>query len=314
MALDKNPTKTRTIEKAWQRDINRRWSSFTKSIMTRLNQLNDQALLVNAEKAFALDASQIRIYMEFLNNQIDSILLGTAEPPNWQARYQLESYIRGLSRSEASLLAQGADITPSGAEVVKAQLLQAGQFTAIPALATSGVLAPIHQDAFEFLFTRSYESLAKWTKSMSTEVRQIMMDALQQGQGIVKTRNKIRERIGVSKSRAELIARTETNAAFNEASISETERAAEQLGEEILIRWISALSPTTRHLHGGVWHGDLITPKEARRRKQAPHIYNCKCSSSPAIPEAQTAKINKRFREQREEFIKREALIGGGKN
>lgn len=304
MALDKNPTKTRTIEKMWQRDINRRWSRFTKTIMTRLNQVNDRALLVNAEKAFALDASQIRTYMEFLNTQINEILLGTQQPPNWQARYQLEAYIRGITRSEEALRAQGANISPSGAEVLRAQLLQASQFTAVPSLATGGVLAPIHQDAFEFLFTRSYESLAKWTTSMSTEVRQIMMDALQQGQGIVKTRNKIRGRIGVSKSRAELIARTETVQAFQHAATNETKRAEEFLGEEIGMRWITSLDNRVRHLHAG-FHGTVVSPEEnARRIGVSP--FNCRCSQIPVIAGTDTPAKQKRFKEEREMLLRAE--------
>ncbi len=266
--------------------------------MEELTRLNNRALAVNV---LAIDAGQVRIYMEFLNNQIDAILLGTAQPPNWQARYQLESYIRGLVRSEASLRAQGAAISPSGAEVIQAQLLQPSQFTAVASLATSRILAPIHEDAFEFLFTRSYEKLAGWTSSMSSEVRQVMMDAVAQGQGIVATRRQIMDRIGVSRSRAELIARTETIQAFQHAATNEVKRAEEFLGEDIGMRWITARDGRVRHLHAN-WHGTIVTPQEnSLRITRSP--WNCRCAQIPVIAEANTPAKTKRFKEERERLL-----------
>lgn len=295
-----NPTKTTTIQNAWFREINRRWLVFSKSVIDRYLQLESQSIQTNA-----IDTSQVRIYMEFLNNEINRLLLQSPSPPNWQARYQLESYVRGLRRAEAILRNQGAVLGASGAEQAAAALLRPGQFAvqgAVSALSTP------HQASFEFLFTRSYEKLAGWTSNMSTEVRQVVMDSIGQGSGAEETARAIKERIDVSRSRARLIARTETNAAYNESTITEAERAEEIIGEEVNLRWISALSSTTRHLHAN-WHGDIIDAKEARRRKQAPHIYNCKCATAPSITESETPAKQERFDKQKADFKARESSL-----
>ena len=63
MAISHNPTRTRRIEKSWLRDINRRWRAFTKATMTRLREMNEQSIVVNADEPFAMDDGAIRAFM-----------------------------------------------------------------------------------------------------------------------------------------------------------------------------------------------------------------------------------------------------------
>lgn len=306
MTRAENPTRTLTIERAWLRDINRRWAKFTKSVVTQLRQSNKAAQIVNVEEPFAMDPSQIRTYMQFLEGQINDILLDAqlGGEVNWQARYQLQSYERSINVSRAALRAQGASIAATQAERIAA--LGITTFDIAPSLATASIqgFPPIHADALEFIFTRSFDSLKGWTDKMAVETRQILFDGANEGKGISTIVREMRKRIDVSKSRAQLIARTETIQAFQIAGTKEAERAAEELDEEVLLRWLTSRDGRVRHLHAR-WHGQLFTPQQnAKNINISP--WNCRCSQAPVIAEANTEANDEKFAKQRTALLKLE--------
>lgn len=312
MALSTNPTKTRGDEKRWRREINKRWREFTAEITTELKRIdtlgrNDPASLAfNAADPFTASPAQLRAYMVFMQTRIDRILLGTTAPPNWQAQHQLDSYRRGVERATAALIAQGASPELTAVDqAVAAQIT--GEFTARPTLGTfsTGALgAPIHQDTLEFLFTRSYESLNKWTAAMASEVRQILFEGVRDGKGIRELTRQIVERVGVSKSSAERIARTETIQAFQRGSNNASARASEVAGIEIKQRWITARDGRVRHQHA-IWHGTVTSVQEANRRIGV-SPWNCRCAVIPVIPEADTERKRGKFSAERKELLELE--------
>jgi len=291
-----NPTRTITIERNWEREVNRRWREFTASILDELERRND--LVVN--KDLGLDQTQASAYMDFVRDEIDRLLLETAEPPNWQAKYQLQAYERSLERFGAQLT---STLTPLQAQQAASIAGQITAFTATPSLGIQAAL-PIHRDALEFLFTRSYDSLKGWTDALAKETRQILFDAVAEGKSVRDTAAAIRERTGVSRSRAKVIAQTETNQAFGQAQINEAEAASEAIGEEVGLRWLSARDSRVRHLHAR-WHGQIFTPKEARRRKGV-SPWNCRCGLAPVIQGTDTEVKKQKFSKERSELLELE--------
>lgn len=308
MALVKHPTKTQRIEQNWNRDITKRWALFTTSVTDRLRQLNKIAVvfdpataLANAEEIFSMNAGQQRIYMSFLQQEIERLLMGTQVPPNWQATYQIQAYQQGIDSTRQALISQGADIVPTAQEILQAADL--GDFTATPSLGTGPAIptAPIHRDALEFLYSRSYESLDGWTDKMATEVRGILFDGASEGKGIAEIVREMVKRIDVSKSRAQLIARTETIQAFQRSNTNETSRASAEIGKPILLRWLTSRDTRVRHLHRE-WHGTLATPKQNLIRiSESP--WNCRCAQAPVIPRANNEKNTAKFAKQRKELL-----------
>lgn len=307
MALDPNPTRTKRIERAWLREINRRWKLFVKVTTAELKRMADPASALTAN-VFETNPAQLRAYLEFYQRKIDEILLGTTQPPNWQARFQLEAYQRGLDRTRTILKAQGLPLVATVQEIAQASLAVEG-LGVVPSLSFDVAIAqafPVHQAAVEFLTTRSYEALKGWTDAQAREARQILTDGLRQGEGIRETVRQLRERANVSKVRAERIARTETIQAFQRAGIEETQRVSDQTGEVLLNRWVTARDIRVRHLHAD-WHGDVFTPKEGFRRINV-SPWNCRCALVPVVPELVTDEITERFTRQRQELL---ALEGG---
>ena len=296
-SLREDPTQTMGIEKRWLREINRRWALFEKTILVPL----DNNLQLNAMDA---DASQIRVYMVFLQQQIDSILMVTTEAPNWQATYQLRAYERAIERSRQELRRQGANIALTIEELQQAQLLIPADFTATPSLGSgvgTAVQNPIHQDSISLLYTRSYESLEGVTSAMAKEVRQILTDGVRQGAGVKEITRDIQKRISVSKSKAELIAQTEVGGAYRIGQINQADIASEELDEPVNMRWLTRLDSKVRDIHAR-WHGTITTPEEADIRNSV-SPFRCRCSLAPVIEEADTPKKQEKFDEQRKTLL-----------
>lgn len=309
MANHNNPTKTRSIERRWIKEVRAKYVKFGVDAANKLREITQGYAVLNVE--IGLNQSQQRVFMAWLMGEIEA-LTGELPPNNWQNQYQLESYYRALERTRASLISQGAQITMTDAEIVQASGITS--FTATPSIGSMTTLAPIHQDALEFLFTRSYESLKGWNDTLAKEVRQITFDAVKSGIGIREVTAQIKERVNVTSSRAELIARTEIGQAYKESALNEIDRASEELGEQLEARWISALSPTTRHRHAS-WHGDIVSTDEARKRKSGYYmksdIYNCKCSVVPVVRGfGDTPAKNKVFAEQKARYMEIESKAG----
>jgi len=304
MALNKHPTKTFRIEKAWLSQINRRFGEFKKVVKGKLKDLNKTAMVLNAAEPFALNPQQIQAFMLFYQQQINELITGTASPPNWQAQYQLQSYQRGIERGMASLRAQGINVPDLSTATTTAASLTPASFTATPSLATAGAIIqqPIHQESLEFLYSRSYDKLKGWTDAMTGQTREILTDGVQRGLGITEITKQMVERIGVAKSSAERIARTETIQSFQRAQINNATQVSDELGEQILVRWITADDGRVRDLHAS-WHGEVMTPQEAMRRINI-SPYNCRCATIDVIEEANTPEIQEKFDKEREQLIK----------
>ena len=123
MALTHNPTRTRTIEKRWFREINKRWAEFEARIIDKFYLMNKDepyyqgiGNALNNAAVVSMSAEQMRVYMAYVNQQIAILLNGNPAPRNWQNQYQLESYMRGYQRTRDALVAQGAQLIPTAQE------------------------------------------------------------------------------------------------------------------------------------------------------------------------------------------------------
>lgn len=307
-----NPTQTRGIEKRWLKEINRRWARFTRAIIGELKVMNDASLAVSrldaprilGNAALGIDASQARIYMDFVQTQINLLLMETPQSPNWQAKYQVESYKKSLDMFSAQLRIQGESALATTFEQQAATLLS--PFTATPSIGAVAVAAsPIHRDALEFVFTRGYDSLDNWTSKLQTEVRQIVFDSISTGEGFEHTSKQIRLRTEVSKSRAKLIAQTEVNQAYGIAQINEARRTEEILEEPVQLRWLTKRDGKVRDLHAK-WHGTVTSPDETQRRKNV-SPYNCRCGLALVVKGANTQAKVEKFKKERDELLALEA-------
>lgn len=309
MALNGNPTKTRGIQRSWFGAIKNRWGAFTRSVTSRLRRDNEAAQPEPVTPSnrrndpFALDASQQRTFSQFLDNEVNRLLVGTRQAPNWQGDFQARAYISALGGVKSSIIKQGGETGASILDVLKAQNIPINRLS-------SSLLRDSDREILEFLYDRSYDRLTNWTGRMSTEVRDIMFNGLSQGLGINDVAREIRARIDVSQSRAETIARTEINQAHSRAVINEAMRLRDEEGIEVAVRWITAVVKSAkgnpvRKSHAQV-HGVIMTPERALGIKTRDGI-NCRCDLRIVVTSGLNESAQSRFADERARLLAAEA-------
>ena len=111
----------------------------------------------------------------------------------------------------------------------------------------------------------------------------VITDAVARGVNPRETASVISKRLDVSMSKAKTIAQTEQVGALRQAQWNETDWAADRLGLNTGLLWLSALKPTTRTWHASR-HGKVYTTEEVRDfYAENGNRYNCYCSQIPVL-------------------------------
>lgn len=115
------------------------------------------------------------------------------------------------------------------------------------------------------------------------DLTNIITDAVARGVNPRETASVISKRLDVSMSKAKAIAQTEQVGALRQAQWNETDWAADRLGLNTGLLWLSALKPTTRSWHASR-HGKVYTTEEVRDfYAENGNRYNCYCSQIPIL-------------------------------
>lgn len=115
------------------------------------------------------------------------------------------------------------------------------------------------------------------------DLTNIITDAVARGVNPRETASVISKRLDVSMSKAKTIAQTEQVGALRQAQWNETDWAADRLGLNTGLLWLSALKPTTRTWHASR-HGKIYTTEEVRDfYAENGNRYNCYCSQIPVL-------------------------------
>ena len=111
----------------------------------------------------------------------------------------------------------------------------------------------------------------------------VITDAIARGVNPGETAAVISKRLDVSMAKAKAIAQTEQVGALRQAQWNETDWAADRLGLNTGLLWLSALKPTTRTWHASR-HGLVYTTEEVRDfYAENGNRYNCYCSQIPVL-------------------------------
>lgn len=115
------------------------------------------------------------------------------------------------------------------------------------------------------------------------DLSSIITDAVARGVNPRETTKVISKRLDVSMSKAKNIAQTEQVGALRQAQWNETDWAADRLGLNTGLLWLSALKPTTRPWHASR-HGEVYTTDEVKDFYAVDgNRYNCYCSQIPVL-------------------------------
>lgn len=225
--------------------------------------INSALLEVNATRYEWLLSPEILAAMnEEIQTMIESILLQGGEQNLWFLNaYVIPAAIQGTAQSHANLTIQSEAYARSR-----------------PAL-DSILNSEPYRKRIGLLRAREFEEM----KNLSNRTKDVMRRTLSEGMALGKNPRAISQDLqdatSLSKTRANLIARTEVPGALRRARMDEDEQAMKDLGIVGMQMHISAFSPTTRIWHAER-HGTLHTIQAQREWwSYAKNACNCKCST-----------------------------------
>jgi SPP1 gp7 family putative phage head morphogenesis protein len=290
-----DPTHTIGIRTRWLNETDRRFNELKRSITEtikkndalRLEERNEgetgrqgrgvQGLLGSLQAAlqaaqafvFTRDDQAINAMMAWLREEEKNNVLEIHQRPDpitgdfgepWTNTYVRSSYSKGLAQANAELAAAGA---AGVKQTVQAAFNQ-----------------PFHIDRLRLVYTRVFTDLEGVTATMNAAIRRELTTGMLEGIGPTEMAKRINDRVDkIGVTRAKLIARTEAVLAHNQASLGEYERASAIIGEEVLVKWVTA-GGNVRPKHV-TRRGEIFTQAGYASRIGEP---NCRCSGTPYIP------------------------------
>lgn len=143
--------------------------------------------------------------------------------------------------------------------------------------------SPAYQNQIASAFVSTYSDWKLESDKTRGDLANIIADSIGRGVNPRETASIISKRLDVSMSRAKNIAQTEQVGALRQAQWNETDWAADRLGLNTGLLWLSALKPTTRSWHA-IRHGKVYTTEEVREfYTENGNQYNCYCSQIPVL-------------------------------
>lgn len=146
--------------------------------------------------------------------------------------------------------------------------------------------------------SRVFEQMEAFEGDTATDLARVLRRGVENGLNPREVAGDIRQRFGVSQSRANLIARSEITMAYRRARWDEDADSNQRLGIRTGLLFFSALSPTTRRTHAAK-HGTILSQEELREwYSKDGNSANCKCSQASVLLNEEGEPVNKKFVEE----------------
>ncbi|EBO0868507.1 phage head morphogenesis protein [Salmonella enterica] len=220
---------------------------------------------VNAGKfIYDMSAQQLADLLNIVQTILDDYLLEGGERDLWAFDYVSQAAQRGTLEAFNNL-SQQSDVYAS--QTTLQQLLS----------------SPAYQNQIASAYLSTYSDWKLESDRARGDLANIIADAVARGVSPRETAQVISKRLDVSMSRAKNMAQTEQVGALRQAQWNETDWAADRLGLNTGLLWISALKPTTRPWHHSR-HGKIYTTDEVKDfYSENGNKFNCYCSQIPAL-------------------------------
>lgn len=234
-------------------------------ILARNGNHPDTLYQVNAGTyIYDMTAAQLADLLQVVQTILDDHLLEGGSQNLWALDYIAVEYQRGTLNAYTNLSVQSP--------------IYASQTTLQQLLSS-----PTYQNQIASAFVSTYSDWKLESDKARGDLANIIADSIGRGVNPRETASIISKRLDVSMSRAKNIAQTEQVGALRQAQWNETDWAADRLGLNTGLLWLSALKPTTRWWHGDR-HGKVFTTEEVRDfYAENGNRYNCYCSQIPTL-------------------------------
>ncbi|KZP46622.1 phage head morphogenesis protein [Escherichia coli] len=244
-----------------ERDVN----SHNWHFLCHVNGEDQRLYQVNAGKfIYDMTPQELAELLEAVQGILDDYLLDGGENNQWAMDYIVAEAQRGTLEAFNNLSQQSQ--------------VYANQTTLQQLLSSPG-----YQNQIASARLTTFSDWKAISDAARADLTGIIADAVARGVNPRETASVISKRLDVSMSRAKSIAQTEQVGALRQAQWNETDWAADRLGLNTGLLWLSALKPTTRSWHASR-HGRVYTTEEVRDFYAVNgNRYNCYCSQIPVL-------------------------------
>ncbi|WP_318357848.1 phage minor head protein [Enterobacter sp.] len=220
---------------------------------------------VNAGKfIYDMNAAELASLLQIVQTILDDALLDGGSQNLWALEYVTAEYERATLNAYTNLSVQSP--------------VYASQTTLMQLLSS-----PAYQNQIASAYISTYSDWKGISDTARADLANVIADSIGRGVNPRETASIVSKRLDVSMAKAKTIAQTEQVGALRQAQWKETDWAAERLGLNTGLMWLSALKPTTRSWHASR-HGKVYTTEEVRDFYAVKgNRYNCYCSQIPVL-------------------------------
>lgn len=213
---------------------------------------------------YDMTAAQLADLLQIVQTILDDSLLDGSSQNHWALAYVAAEYERGTLNAFTNLSVQ----SPVYASQTTLQQL---------------LSSPAYQNQIASAYISTYSDWKGISDAARADLANIIADSIGNGVNPRETAGIISKRLDVSMSTAKNIAQTEQVGALRQAQWNETDWAAERLGLNTGLLWLSALKPTTRYWHASR-HGKIYTTEQVREFYAVRgNRFRCYCSQIPML-------------------------------
>lgn len=213
---------------------------------------------------YDMTAAQLANLLQIVQTILDDALLDGGSQNLWALGYVAAEYERGTLNAYTNLSVQSQAYASQ---------------TTLQHLLSS----PAYQNQIASAYISTYSDWKGISDTSRADLANVIADAIGRGVNPRETASIVSKRLDVSMGKAKTIAQTEQVGALRQAQWNETDWAADRLGLNTGLMWLSALKPTTRSWHASR-HGKVFTTEEVRGfYAENGNRYNCYCSQIPAM-------------------------------
>lgn len=213
---------------------------------------------------YDMTAAQLANLLQIVQTILDDSLLDGGSQNLWTLDYVSAGYERGTLNAFTNLSVQ----SPGYASQTTLQQL---------------LSSPAYQNQIASAYVSTYSDWKGISDTARADLANVIADSIGRGINPRETASIVSKRLDVSMAKAKNIAQTEQVGALRQAQWNETDWAADRLGLNTGLLWLSALKPTTRWWHAAE-HGKVKTTEWVREfYSRDGNKFHCYCSQIPVL-------------------------------
>lgn len=264
-------TGTLSILRRAVREINRRWAGLQADVLAIFSAIPVYAINAGEQELvrYGLTAEQMARLSAELQAAVERWIDDGRDPANlfWWSQYVAETQQFGTAQTVANL----GNLSPAYAAARSIEMV---------------IYSEPYVQRLAMAQFKSYEHWTGLAAQQKSELAQIIGQAVVDGSNPRAVAETIKERLGVSLSKAKSYAQSDITDTLRQARWAESEQAQQDFGIRIGLLWTSALLPTTRPWHASR-HGRIYTTAEVKAfYSRNGEKYNCHCSTTEALLDA----------------------------